>query len=72
MINDERAARGKGPVGFINPTLYKNPQIFNDITSGCSPGCYTDGFAAAPGWDPTTGLGTPKYPELLKVFLDLP
>ena len=72
MINDERTAKGKGPVGFINPTLYKNTQIFNDITSGYAPGCGTHGFAATPGWDPTTGLGTPKYPELLKVFLALP
>lgn len=72
MINNERTAQGKGPVGFVNPTLYKNPHVFHDITSGYAPGCGTDGFAAEPGWDPTTGLGTPNYPELLKVFLALP
>jgi tripeptidyl-peptidase-1 len=33
-INDERLAVGKSPIGFVNPTLYANPQIFNDITVG--------------------------------------
>jgi tripeptidyl-peptidase-1 len=25
---------GKSPIGFVNPTLYANPQMFNDITVG--------------------------------------
>jgi tripeptidyl-peptidase-1 len=33
-INDERLAKGKSPIGFVNPTLYANPQMFNDITLG--------------------------------------
>ncbi|KAE9375731.1 subtilisin-like protein [Stipitochalara longipes BDJ] len=33
-INDERLAVGKSPIGFVNPTLYANPQTFNDITVG--------------------------------------
>jgi subtilase family serine protease len=33
-INDERLAAGKSPIGFVNPTLYANPQMFNDITVG--------------------------------------
>ena len=48
-IIDERLAVGKGPVGFINPVLYKNPSVLNDITNGTNPGCGTDGFATAPG-----------------------
>lgn len=36
-IIDERIAAGKGPLGFINPTLYQNPQVLNDITSGKNP-----------------------------------
>lgn len=31
LINEERLAKGKRPVGFLNPTLYKNPQAFNDV-----------------------------------------
>ena len=59
-INEERLAKGKKTVGFVNPTLYKNPGAFNDITSGNNAGCGTKGFSAVPGWDPVTGLGTPN------------
>jgi tripeptidyl-peptidase-1 len=34
LINEERLAAGKSPVGFVNPPLYANPQMFNDITIG--------------------------------------
>lgn len=71
-INEERLAVGKGPVGFLNPVLYANPDIFNDIVSGSIKGCNTTGFAAIEGWDAATGLGTINYPKLLKVFMDLP
>ncbi|KAE8153802.1 peptidase S8/S53 domain-containing protein [Aspergillus avenaceus] len=71
-IIDERLAAGKGPLGFVNPVLYKNPSVLNDITNGTNPGCGTEGFSTAPGWDPATGLGTPNYPKMLKMWLDLP
>jgi len=32
----------------------------------------TKGFNATIGWDPVTGLGTPKFRELLAQFLSLP
>jgi tripeptidyl-peptidase I len=57
LINEARLAAGKSTLGFINPTLYSNPQVFNDITVGNSVGCNTNGFPAAAGWDPATGLG---------------
>ncbi|KAG6001526.1 hypothetical protein E4U21_004117 [Claviceps maximensis] len=87
-INEERMKLGKGPVGLINPALYKaydaklmNPP-FNDVTQGDqrlggpydarNPSiCGNNGFSAVEGWDPVTGLGTPKYPELLKYFLSV-
>ena len=38
LWNDMRFAYGKGPMGFINPFLYKiagtNPEAFNDVTTG--------------------------------------
>jgi kumamolisin len=43
------------PVGYVNPMLYKKPSAFNDITQGNN-----GDFAAAPGWDASTGLGTPR------------
>jgi tripeptidyl-peptidase-1 len=51
-INEERIKSGKGPVGFINPVLYQHPGVLNDIVNGTNPGCGTDGFSCAPGWDP--------------------
>ncbi|KAH8656500.1 putative Tripeptidyl-peptidase sed1 [Tricladium varicosporioides] len=72
LINEARTAIGKGPVGFVNPTLYANTWIFNDIKNGSNPGCGSKGFAAVDGWDPVTGLGTPQYPKLLALYLGLP
>jgi len=43
-------------IGFINPALYSTDEstCFRDITSGNN-----GAFSAGPGWDPTTGLGSP-------------
>lgn len=71
-IVEERIKVGKGRLGFINPTLYANPGVLNDITNGTNPGCGTLGFNATKGWDPVTGLGTPNYPKMLDLFLSLP
>ncbi len=71
-INEERLAVGKSTVGFVNPVLYANPEILNDITRGENPGCGSNGFKAVSGWDPVTGLGTPNYPKMLKLFIGLP
>jgi tripeptidyl-peptidase-1 len=72
LINEERTVLGKGPVGFINPTLYANTWAMNDIKNGSNPGCGSKGFEAVNGWDPVTGLGTTSYRKLLEVFLSLP
>ncbi|KAH7017961.1 putative Tripeptidyl-peptidase sed1 [Microdochium trichocladiopsis] len=71
-INEERLAKGKSTVGFVHPTIYAHPEVFTDITEGSNPGCKSGGFPAAKGWDPVTGLGSPKYDQLLKVFMSLP
>ena len=63
------------PLGFINPGLYKLSQSsnytqdFHDITNGNNSvnykGVSVPGYSAVPGWDPTTGLGTPNAEKLL-------
>ena len=51
------------PAGFLNPTLYKRPDTLNDVTAG------TNGaYAATPGWDACTGLGSPNGLQLHKAF----
>ncbi len=50
------------PLGFANPPLYRSaPGTFHDITRG-SNGAY----AANPGWDACTGLGSPDGRRLLE------
>ena len=70
-INEERLAANKSTVGFVNPVLYANPKVMKDITEGYGYGCNTTGFAAAEGWDPVTGLGTPNYPALLDLLMSM-
>jgi subtilase family serine protease len=56
-INEMRLNAGKNALGFLNPALYSNSEMFNDIVNGTNPGCGTHGFSAVLGWDPVTGLG---------------
>ncbi|KAK4246003.1 peptidase S8/S53 domain-containing protein [Corynascus novoguineensis] len=72
LINEERRAAGKSTVGFVHQVLYQHPEVFTDITTGSNPGCGSNGFPAKEGWDPVTGLGSPIYPKLLKLFMSLP
>jgi len=74
MANVARVAAGKGPLGFLNPSLYQiydaqsdYNEVFNDITEGYNEGCRVDedvGFYTAKGWDPVTGPGSPKFEQL--------
>ncbi|KAK3314311.1 alkaline serine protease [Apodospora peruviana] len=71
LVNEERIAAGKPTVGFVNPILYSHPEIFNDVKTGSNPACNSTGFLASPGWDPVSGLGSPQYPKLLEVLMNL-
>ncbi|KAJ6620708.1 family S53 protease [Mycena sp. CBHHK59/15] len=69
LVNDRLIAAGKPPLGFLNPFLYANPGMFNDVTLGHNTGCNTNGFPAKTGWDPVTGLGTPNFAKILAAAL---
>jgi subtilase family serine protease len=66
-------------LGFINTALYHlshSPttytEAFYDVTSGDNSWAGITGYSAGPGWDPTTGLGSPKADAvtvLLKQFV---
>jgi kumamolisin len=58
LIARLNAARGN-PIGFVNPALYAAPTAFRDITQGNN-----GDFAAGPGWDACTGLGSPNGTKL--------
>lgn len=72
LLNSLRFAVGKSSLGFLNPLFYQNPDVFTDVTQGNNPGCNTNGFYAAKGWDPVTGLGSPNYEKLKTLVLSLP
>jgi kumamolisin len=56
-------------VGFINPLLYANPGALRDVTQGTNRvGTNNVGFAAGPGWDACTGLGSPDGLKVLAVL----
>ena len=58
-------------LGFVNPTIYRigrsssYHKAFHDITTG------TNGYPAAPGWDPVTGWGTPNAQVLIPLLAGL-
>jgi len=75
LANQKRAQAGKGPVGYLNPRLYRLPAAdFHDIvplTFGTGAGVTTldsnaefgtdiPGMPTTAGWDLTTGFGSPK------------
>jgi subtilase family serine protease len=81
-LADQLAAQQhRGPIGFINPTLYaigNNPKLyqrdFHDITVGNnivtgSPDKV--GFSAGPGWDDASGWGTPNVANLVPDLVSL-
>jgi len=58
------------PVGFLNPLLYQSSGTFNDVTQGNNDSQGQGGlYQAGPGWDPCTGLGSPKGSALLQALL---
>jgi len=65
LINQERGQ----PIGYLNPILYQNyaqlaqAKALRDVTSGNN-----GGYAAGPGWDACTGLGTPDGTKLLNTL----
>jgi subtilase family serine protease len=62
LINQQLAANGQSPVGFINPTIYQQNVTastyaadFHDIVSGTS-----GSYSAVTGFDLVTGWGSPN------------
>lgn len=59
LVNEAKGSN----VGFVNPTLYANPDAFHDVTTGNN-----GDFSAGPGWDACTGLGSPNGLEVASLF----
>lgn len=73
IIADANQLAGQ-PLGFLNPKLYllralgEQSDFFHDIRFGsnASPFYGVPGYIASPGWDLTTGWGTPKVEKLVR------
>ena len=82
LANQVRMSQARRPLGLVSPLLYdlardrrSYARDFNDVTAGSNaldlrafgaPAPSQFGFAAAPGYDMATGLGTPNVANLLK------
>jgi subtilase family serine protease len=68
---DALANQADGPLGFLTPRLYQlytngsYSSAFHDITVGDNSWAGIPGYAATPGWDAATGLGTPDATGLV-------
>jgi subtilase family serine protease len=66
-IADQMAGK---PLGFLNPAIYQLAgKGFHDITTGNNSFDGVSGFQAGPGWDLTTGWGTPDAAVLLPLLI---
>ena len=79
LVNEQGAATGAPPVGFVNPALYaigKSPRYttsFHDITSGNNRNTASPSlFSAVAGYDLCTGWGSPKGTNLINDLLAPP
>ena len=84
LVNDILSSQGKPLLGWLAPKLYHvhthHPDAFLDTTTGsnrcigqssAATMCCAEGFSAAAGWDPATGLGTPNWPVLARHLIEL-
>jgi hypothetical protein len=66
LVNQQAVLDGGQPIGAANPALYSialssaYASTFNDVTTGCTPNGAGLQYCSGPGYDLTTGLGSPK------------
>mmetsp|Transcript_16122 Transcript_16122/g.18078 ORF Transcript_16122/g.18078 Transcript_16122/m.18078 type:complete len:574 (+) Transcript_16122:48-1769(+) len=83
LINILRYQKGKGPIGALNKTLYQLPKgVGFDVTQGQTYATnrnlsqcgnqFLSGWLSAPGWDATTGLGSPRFATLVEQLIEVP
>lgn len=78
LVNEQAAASGKPPAGFVNPALYalaqstNYSQAFHDIQTGDNTSQDSPSlFQAVAGYDLCTGWGTPNGTNFINALLGL-
>jgi uncharacterized repeat protein (TIGR01451 family) len=76
LVNEQLTAKGKNPIGFINPTIYALAQttnytaMFHDTVTGNNTNdVNTNLYFAVPGYDLCTGLGTPNGSNFINALV---
>jgi autotransporter-associated beta strand protein len=76
LVNQQAAANGLPPVGFLNPAIYalgkgtNYAAVFHDITTGNNTSSSSpNNFYAVPGYDLCTGWGTPNGSNLINALV---
>ncbi len=76
LVNEQGAANGKSPVGFLNPALYaigtgtSYTACFHDITSGNNEWSNSpNAYVALTGYDLCTGWGSPTGTNLINTLV---
>jgi kumamolisin len=59
-----RELNGNQPIPNFRQLLYEHPEVLRDITTGNN-----GAYAAGPGWDPVTGLGSPNGQAIADLIL---
>jgi hypothetical protein len=79
LVNQQAAAAGQAPVGFLNPAIYTIGQganyatAFHDTTTGNNTNRSSHSkFFAVTGYDLCTGWGTPNGTNLINALAPLP
>ncbi len=79
LANEQAAAKGKPPLGFLNPLIYSIGTnattyaiAFHDITTGNDTNSSSPNrFFAVPGYDLCSGWGTPNGSNLINALVTL-
>ena len=78
LVNQQAAANGEPPLGFINPAIYALAKgslykdVFHDITTGNNTNLVSpSNYFAMPGYDLCTGWGTPNGSNLINALAPL-
>jgi len=75
LVNQQLAANGKAPIGFLNPIIYSLARgtnynsLFHDIVVGNNTNnVQTTLYSAVPGYDLASGWGTPNGTNLINAL----
>ena len=73
LFNDFTITNSNRTLGFLNPLLYSDGRGYylKDVWHGSNPGCGTNGFGAAMGWDPVRPTALVSFFWVISTLADV-